>query len=241
MNIKDMIICHTGYACVEVEYKTGAIKKVIITEKELHFTHADGRISVFKLPRMRDWSVPYQEQFGIICTPDGKKFYLQDWKAGLFCFDMKTSELLWHYRQKHAYNLVLCGDQLVCEFMEVGIETLNCHTGEKLKRVPHGEGAHFVSINDEYYFCGPKRNSYYILNSELETVGKIPCSMVNPDDLDTCVVRQADFSEDGIILEGFRSMYEHEHPKKPYDTVSFTKLIRNKLLNDTLRNIIAEL
>ena len=226
MNIKDMISTTKG-GDLAVTYIRGSI---IYAESRkwsnvVTFYDRDNKDSSVDVSRYLDIEHSYQSQYGVSLTDDGKFFFLQSWKSGLFCFELETGLLVWHCKRKKPCELVVRDKTVICRFMDQCVDAFNVETGELVAHYPLGYDTIFRPLDDDYYLVGPKRGKYLILSGYLREIAVIPYALLNPKMFDTFIVNEACFAAGGISISGFE-----------YSGASHSIAIKSRTLNDFIEN-----
>lgn len=210
MNINDMS-CACNCDGLTVFYDCGIAKKASVSNYSgrITFELRDGRIIEHVI---NDHILPnpsYLKQFGISISENGEYFFIQSWEKGLFCFHMQDGSLLWHYKTKHAYDLVVRKNHIVCLFFGLCVSVIEISSGKMVSRFPLSSySTCFVPITDERYIVGPKRGKYLILDENLSIVSSIPIETFNPRGCTTFLLLQAYFTPDGLLISGFEHFGE---------------------------------
>ncbi|GEM_PF-6070029 len=176
------------------------------TECTLTFELASGEKRCFSFPK---WFVSvYNRQFGISVTKDGKRFFVQSWTKGLFCYSIDNCELLWHFKRKHAWQIIMDNETLVCFFSEWGAASISVFDGTLIDRYPLStEIWECRIVNEDYMLLGPKRGAYIILDACLKGLYLIPCSALNPGHFSSFFVRKAELHDGVLTIEGIERSY----------------------------------
>lgn len=203
MNEKDMSVQGTlsGFT---VMYSYNDISKVDVNCNidSFVFSFADGRIVTVNVSEFVEMSKAYNQQFGITLTDDGTRFFVQSWESGLFCFDIATGNLIWHNKQRKAYNLATKGNVALCRYYGKCISIIDIESGQIIQSYPLAIGTTFKPLSQDYYLVGPKRGYYHILDSKLERQARVSVAKLNPNALDTFIIHQASLTDNGIVVEG---------------------------------------
>ena len=212
MNVKDMDTYFDGdiwHRVLHVKYKNGPITEALVEDNpsKLTFFFCDGRVLSHNIAKKFDLNSAFISQFGISVSEDAALFFIQSWGKGLFCFDMQTGDLRWHYKLKRAYNLVVLPDVVICRFMENCVMSLDILTGEMRNRIPLGYSTKFVPINDNRYLIGPKHGKYYIIDENLSNITTLRSEDLNPNNYETFLLLEANAVPEGIEIHGFERPY----------------------------------
>ena len=115
----------------------------------------------------------YHEQFGIPFSQEHNCFFISSWTKGVFCCDKETGKIRWNYKLKHANEVVLYENYIICAFDGIGLRKLT-YEGDEIEKYSITTYSNFHIINDPYVFIGPNRNAYYIFDtSAMEIHSKI--------------------------------------------------------------------
>ena len=204
MNIKDMISSSKG-DYLSVAYIRGIITYVESKEwtNVLTFHDRNNKPSTVDVSDYLELDHSYQSQFGVGLTDDGKFFFLQSWKSGLFCFERKTGTLVWHCKRKKPFELVVRDRTVVCRFLDQCVDAFDIDTGDVVAHYPLGFDTIFRPLTDDYYLVGPKRGKYFVLDGDLSITATIPYASLNPNMFDTFIINEAKFVAGGISISGF--------------------------------------
>lgn len=148
----------------------------------------------------------FLSQFGISVTEDGRYFFIQRWESGLYCFELSTGKFIWKSKRRHPYELVVNHDVVICRFLDQCVDVFSIKTGELLGHYPLGYGTGFWPLNDEYYFVGPKRGKYYIIDRSMNTCIQVPEDKINLEESRLCILDRVDFCENGIVISGVETV-----------------------------------
>lgn len=115
----------------------------------------------------------YHKQFGIPFSQEHNCFFISSWTKGVFCCDKETGKIRWNYKLKHANEVVLYENYIICAFDGIGLRKLT-YEGDEIEKYSITTYSNFHIINDPYVFIGPNRNAYYIFDtSAMEIHSKI--------------------------------------------------------------------
>lgn len=162
----------------------------------------------------RTWRVPIApeikvvdyEGYGIALSYEHGCFFIGDWYKGLFCCDLQDGHVRWQYRLKHARETHIFKDYVVCVFQEIGLRKLS-FAGEELAKYPMTtyRACRRLSMGSPYLFVGPRRQDYYILDTEtMKEIRTIPRKMLAPsglkEDPDVGIGEEEPFMAGGLII-----------------------------------------
>lgn len=213
MTSKNMVISMRGidpvsgpkiYTGFDVAYNCGIVSNVRFDEHDgnILFFFRDNKFVECNISQTVEINVPYNSQFGISITNNGQFFFIQSWEKGLFCFDVRTSKLIWHINQKRAYDLAVRDKSVICRCYNQFLSLIDIESGKVTLKYPLRYDSVFCPISDDYFLVGPKRNKYIILDGELNEVVKIPVTQLNPHSHENFIIHKVDFTTEGISMEG---------------------------------------
>ncbi|MBR0156898.1 MAG: hypothetical protein IJM20_05220 [Clostridia bacterium] len=176
------------------------------TECTLTFELASGEKRCFPFPKW--FESVYNRQFGISVSKDGKRFFVQSWTKGLFCYSIDNCELLWHFKRKHARNIILDNEKFVCFFKNWGAASISVFDGTLIDRYPLSTELGICRIICEnYMLLGPKRGAYIILDASLRGLYLIPCSVLNPGHFSSFLIQKAELYDGVLTIDGIERSY----------------------------------
>lgn len=236
MNAKDMdVIKHyvdilpelkvaTGYT---IAYRRGEIVKADINTDlgKIDFYFRNNDFFSIRLPEIASVSTPYNSSLGLSVTLDGNYFFVQNWESGLFCFETRTGALSWHNKKKKAAELVVIDHEVICHFRGKCIERIDVATGNTLRTYPVGSQSIFQPLNDTLYLIGPKQKKYIIIDHALTEFRSIPQHQVNPHQMSSFIVRDAQLTSTGISISGVE--YSGEALRAAIESKSVDTLIQD--------------
>lgn len=204
MNKKHMV-CSYENRQLKITYSAGSVALVSINDLsgEIIFHMRSGVKKHLDVTSILFPDVGYLKQFGISLTYDAKYFFIQSWELGLYCFELETGFLMWHYKQKQAYDLVIRKNTVICRFLDKGIKVLDIQSGKQLINYPLGYDKVFLPITDDFYLVGPQRGKYHIIDGDTRRVYSIPYKFMNPHLFDNFIINDVSFVTGGIEIEGF--------------------------------------
>jgi len=231
MNIKDMCISLENHQLL-IEYSTGDVLRAVVdgVANRVTFALCNGEAFCVDVSKYLILDIGYLRQFGVSVNPSGQYFFIQTWENGLFCFNIREGTLLWQYKCKKAYELVVLEEILVCRFFEQCVEVLDITSGAALLHYPLGIGSIFLPIDDRNYLVGPKRNTYRILNVNLQEELKLSERLLNPNHFNTFLIDDVQFVEEGIQISGHEyssnAMQQAIHEHKVDEFLATTRFAR---------------
>lgn len=215
MNTKNMVISLKDGE-LTVLYDCGVVQKAVLQDYvgRISFYTRDGTMFSCNISEHVRAEAVFLEAFGISIAENGSCFLIQSWEKGLFCFALPTGELLWRSKKRHAKDVVLLPDRVICWFYEQCVDAMDIRSGEVLVHYPLGYDTDFLPLNDEFYLAGPKRGKYYVLDRKLEVCEVISYQRLNPALLDTCQIVDAVAVPGGITISGFEYMDDYYREQK---------------------------
>ena len=205
------IISKSNGGC-ECRYSEGS--KVVWSKSDyenavLSFEFESGEIRQFAFPKY--YCSVYNSQFGISVTKDGKRFFTQSWRDGLFCYSLETGELLWRFKRKHAWKIILNDEKLVCFFKEWGAAAISVSDGMLINRYPLSTDLGVCHIVDEtHMMLGPKRDTFSIIDLDLNEQYRIPFSVLNPGNFFSFLIQKAEMKDGCLTISGCERAFDHK-------------------------------
>ena len=124
------------------------------------------------------------------------------WTKGVYCCDIKTGELRWNFRLKHARSVFAYSDYIVCNFDEIGLRKIS-YDGEELFKSPLPDCNRFFELEKPYVFCGPIRGKYLVIDTEsMAAAGTVRFRDYWKAD-DRLIILDVKGTHDEILLEGW--------------------------------------
>ncbi len=171
-------------------------------ENSITFYYSDGAERKFVIPRPIPLEV-YNAQFGVTVSVEHNCFFFQTWTKGLYCFSLADGSELWRVKIRHAFDVMIAGDCVICWFCGHGIVRISVDSGEQLGRFSlTSELGNAVFIDDRCILAGEKFNAWYLLDSELNVIKKYASSELNPNGCDSFLIREAKLDGDSVVIEG---------------------------------------
>jgi hypothetical protein len=220
-----MDVFHLPYIGFDCRYNMSRVESAQIRYKDNSITfHKEDEMWTIFLGKIVKLG-PYQEQYGI--TVSNSCFFVQSWEKGLFCFQIKTGELLWHIKIRHAGELYcLQPDFVFCFFENYGVLKIDITTGNTVRFYKaSSDTCRFWEIGRNRYLLGLVRKKYFILDEELKNICEIPEVLVNPNHYDVCIVHNAVLSENMLTMEITEYSLEAGQPLK-FTQENFGKRLR---------------
>ena len=117
------------------------------------------------------WLTPYNVQFGVAVSNDGKFVLAQTWENGLLCLDSRTGERIWKTKSKRGItNLFINDTTILCHQRERALQLIDLYTGEVLKEKRPATAWGFTSISNNHIVCQVTARRWEIIDAEtLET------------------------------------------------------------------------
>lgn len=193
------LVVYSGFT---THYNCGIIEKTEFISSNNSITfYPKNEESFVTVPEATVIDLPYVAHYGITLSEDGSRFFVQNFEKGLYCFETRTGTMVWHNKRKKPGHLIVKGEIIICCFgKEVCV--LSFLSGEVISQYPLGSSARFYPITDNMFMVGPKKGKYLILDGQFNEVHKFSIALVNPDNLDTCIIRDVDFGADMLIVSG---------------------------------------
>ena len=147
--------------------------QIFFHSREIAFIDKKNEKTSVELDRRIEDIDIYHKQFGIPFSQEHNCFFISSWTKGVFCCDKETGKIRWNYKLKHANEVVLYEDYIICAFDGIGLRKLT-YEGDEIEKYSITTYSNFHIINDPYVFIGPNRNAYYIFDtSAMEIHSKI--------------------------------------------------------------------
>ena len=231
MNINDMNIIQMTGKMEVTYYRSPVSKAVLYYSKKIVTIHYPDRdpvtVDVSVIPGESIDS--YCVQFGIVLSDVGDLFFLQSWEKGLYCFEIATGVLRWHYKLSRAFETATKDRLVFCRFVDKCLCVFDADTGTLLKRRPMGVYTTLKVLSNNYFLSGPKRNKYEVLNWDLEVVEHIPVKELNPyEDPNFCILC-GDLSGNQLTISGWE---KSKSPESTGGTDRFRRTVTLKYLTD---------
>ncbi len=208
-----MEIIRTGNGSVECFYPEDTYVSHSISDNDnntLTFEFKSGEKRSFASPKW--FSSAYNVQFGISVSKDGERFFIQSWEKGLFCYSLKTGDLCWHFKRKHAWDMILDADKCVCFFTDWGAASISVLDGTLIDRYSLTTDSWFCKIVDEtHMMLGPKRGTYTIIDMDLNELYRIPVSALNPSGFYNFIVKKAELHDAVLEISGIEQTADEMH------------------------------
>ena len=170
---------------------------------------------------------PYQAQFGITVSLPFRALFVQSWERGLCCLNIDSSEILWKFPKKHAYEVYAIGEFVYAHFMDDGLRKLDIRTGQCIKRFPYTTGGVCFMLPECGFFIGPVRGRYQILDFEFCKRYAIPKDVLNSNRRETFLIRGAELTDGQLSVCG-REDSGGETMDADCDTVKFERQVSLK-------------
>lgn len=196
-----MDVIHWPYIGFDCHYNNSQIESAQIRYKDNSITfHKNGDSWTVFLGKNVKFE-PYQEPYGI--TVSDSCFFVQSWEKGLFCFHIKTGELLWHIKTCHAREVYLSQQNYIfCFFENHGIQKIDITTGTIIQFFKaSADACRFFEIGNNLFLLGLVRKKYFILDEELKSICEIKDNLVNPNHHDVCIIHNAFLNEKLLTME----------------------------------------
>lgn len=120
------------------------------------------------------WLTPYNVQFGVAVSNDGKFVLAQTWENGLLCLDSRTGERIWKTKSKRGItNLFINDTTILCHQRERALQLIDLYTGDVLKEKRPATAWGFTSIDHSHIVCQVTAKRWEVIDAEtLETKAK---------------------------------------------------------------------
>ena len=148
---------------------------------------------------------PYNWQYGIAVSYDGRYIYTSKWEGGVFCFNAADFSLKWKNTMGSVRDIftVKVGDKIYCHNDKKGLVVLDAETGEQTALLT-GSSSDFYRLDEERFLMGPKRNSMYIYRfDDMSEQKKIKCSEIVTDGRDDWIFRNAWLEKNTLCIDAF--------------------------------------
>ena len=169
------------------------------------------------------WLTPYNYQFGVAVSFNGKYLFAQTWENGLLCLDSRTGESVWKTKSKRGITNLFVNDKtILCHQRERALQLIDLHTGEVLKEKRPATAWGFSQISNSHIICQVTARRWEIINSEtLETKVSFSHREFTGGHEDYCV---NDIQLDGnvITVRGFKNVWDNSSvPAKMLPNLEF--------------------
>ena len=128
-------------------------------------------------------------------------FFVQTWEKGLFCFDLKSGNMLWHNSTIHAEDVFLASpNTIICFFRNFGIKIIEIVSGKELATFTiKTDAAGFWRASEKRFLVGPIRHFYYLIDEKLLPKYKVKESIINSDNDDYFILHDASLVDDATL------------------------------------------
>ena len=177
----------------------------IIENNTIIFHYHNGKTKTLKANAIIEENNEYVYifQFGIAVSQYHNCFYVPIWEKGLFCFSLDTGKLIWRNPLKHAGLTMVYRDFLLCGFEGLGVMKMSCETGTELDRMTITTFTTLHQLESPYYFIGPKRNKYYVVDARsFSIVKQIPANKIADDGF---LIVEVKGTKDSLIVVGWEN------------------------------------
>lgn len=106
----------------------------------------------------------YHAQYGVAVSDEHECFFITSWLKGIFCCDLKTGQILWNYRLKHATKVFVYSDYILCAFQEIGFRKIS-YEGVDIAKYPMAGYNTFEELEKPYILAGPSRGKHYVIDT----------------------------------------------------------------------------
>ena len=114
---------------------------------------------------------PYNIQFGVAVSFDGRYVFGQTWENGLFCFDSRTGERIWRTKSRRGITSMFVGrETILCHQRERALQLLDIHTGAVLAEKRPAAAWGFTALDHRHIICRVRARQWDIIEAAtLET------------------------------------------------------------------------
>lgn len=146
----------------------------------------------------------YAGQYGITISEKWNCFFVSSWLEGVFCCDIDTGRIKWNYRNKHAGEVFVYPDYVICAFQGEGIKKLSYCDGTVISNYAMTTYAICAKLEGEYIFIGPRRKRYEILDTEsMKPIKTIKPSNITQFDDETLIILSVEGNLDSMTIMGY--------------------------------------
>ena len=177
------------------------------------------------------WITPYNYQFGVAVSFDGKYLFAQTWESGLLCLDSHTGERIWKTKSKRGItNLFVNDSTILCHQRGRALQLIDLHTGEVLKEKRPATAWGFTSISSSHIVCQVTARRWEIIDVEtLETKAIFSHRDFTCGHEDYCV-NYIRLDDNVLIVRGFNNIWDNSSiPPKMLPNLEFEHHINIEL------------
>lgn len=181
--------------------------------RELIFYTDDGCIQKVQIDKRIEELDVYHLQYGIPVADEKDVFFITSWYKGIYCCSLKTGDVLWNYKLKHATKIFLYDDYLVCAFQGIGLRKIT-YEGIEIEKYPITTYNSFFRLDEPYVFCGPKRGMYFVIDTRtMSNYLKIKNSIISPSGdpgYDSAILLELKGTCRDFVIKGFENEQRFE-------------------------------
>ena len=170
------------------------------------------------------FEMPFNSQFEIPISSDGKCLFLPSWERGVFAFSTMTGEKIWQFKKSGIIRVLLSSHCLLALRYGKELIKLDPYTGEVIQILKSGTLEHIFKIDSRCLFLDRFRGKYSIIDVDTwKPIRSYPNNIVNPHNCLTCCIRKVYLQGNQLCIEGFE-----EYPEQNYacpGTVTFCRII----------------
>lgn len=107
-------------------------------------------------------SPPYNHQYGVPISNDGKFIFIGNWEKGLFCYSVYNGNLVWKQKPGKVRNIITTSDMLLVEVCDKGIQKRAVDTGDLISEIKMKNIQFLHAISENEIFTGYIKNKYFI-------------------------------------------------------------------------------
>lgn len=161
---------------------------------------------------------PYNSQFGIAVSTDGKYLFVQSWENGLLCFDSRTGEIIWKTKSKRGVTSIFVNENtILCHRREQALQLIDIHTGEVLEEKRPATSWGFTAIDHNHIVCRVTARKWEIIDAGTLAVKQvIPHKDFTGGHTDYCV-NNIKLVDNELVVRGFKNVWD--------ETVSPAKML----------------
>jgi hypothetical protein len=157
----------------------------------------------------------FNSQYGAPISPDGKYLLIGTWYKGLYCYDIRTGELLWKKGPGKVRKIIPIENYVIVEMCNRGIIKRDIGTGEIVTELKMSGIECLFQISNNEIFAGPKRNVYYVYQiPDFIEKYAIPGSILNPNECLSHMIRDCQKNEGCIVVSGFEQYPHMDYSQK---------------------------
>jgi len=159
------------------------------------------------------YSLGFNNQYS---TPiSDSKLYIGNWENGLYCYEIKSGNLLWKKGPGKVRQIEVFKDFLFIEMCDRGIYKRNKETGELLEMEKISAIESFYRISGDEIIAGPKYNKYSIFRlPELSISYEIPLKNLNYNNSLSFIIQKCIKLDSTLLLNGWEEYPERDYSKK---------------------------